>query len=178
MVLLTLAGVSSFANARCSEGLVVDLKLTIELVPKSSWYKNVRSEVPKSRWEKLKQITFLKAGYKCEICGGVGDKWPVECHETWSYVNNCQTLENLVALCPKCHEVKHVGFAEVQGNLERALEHLAKVNDITLEEADEVVRDAFWVWEERNLEKWEVDISWLDNVDGFLDVDKDGFTGF
>ena len=61
------------------------IKLTIELVPASSWFNNVRSQVTKYKWEKLKKYTFKRAHYKCEICGQKGRCWPVECHEEWEY---------------------------------------------------------------------------------------------
>ena len=59
--------------------------LTIELVPRTSWYRNVRSNVSREEWERLKKITFSRAGYVCELCGGRGRKWPVECHEVFEY---------------------------------------------------------------------------------------------
>ena len=59
------------------------IKLTIELVPKTAWYKNVRSEVSKDRWDELRKECYRNANYKCEVCGGTGPKWPVECHEIW-----------------------------------------------------------------------------------------------
>lgn len=59
--------------------------LTIELVPETCWYSNVRSNVSPEEWERLKRIAFKRAGYWCEICGGRGPQWPVECHERWLY---------------------------------------------------------------------------------------------
>jgi hypothetical protein len=50
------------------------MKLTIELVPKTSWYSNVRSNVSKDEWDKIKKKCYIKANYKCEICNGIGDK--------------------------------------------------------------------------------------------------------
>jgi hypothetical protein len=51
--------------------------LTIELVPETAWFKNLRSELPKEKWDKLRKDTYKKAGYRCEVCGGKGEKWPV-----------------------------------------------------------------------------------------------------
>ncbi len=59
--------------------------LTVELVPQTCWYTNVRSNVPAEDWERLRKFVFKLAGYRCEICGGRGDKWWVECHEQWEY---------------------------------------------------------------------------------------------
>jgi len=54
-------------------------------------------------------MTAHNAKNCCEICNGKGDKWPVECHETWSYNNNhlAQTLKGLISLRPNCHGAKH-----------------------------------------------------------------------
>ena len=84
------------------------MKLTVELVPRSLWGINLRSELPKSKWDKLRKATYKKANFVCEICGGVGRKWPVECHEIWHYddENKVQRLDGLIALCPPCHQVK------------------------------------------------------------------------
>ena len=68
--------------------------LTVELVPKTAWYKNLRSELPEGKWDQLRKHSYRLAEYKCEICTGKGDKWPVECHEIWDYddVNHIQKL--------------------------------------------------------------------------------------
>ncbi len=59
------------------------VQLTIELVPSTSWYNNVRSIVTRAQWDKLRAIVYDKAWHLCEICEGVGPKHPVECHEVW-----------------------------------------------------------------------------------------------
>ena len=139
------------------------MKLTIELVPRTAWYKNLRSELSKSEWDKLRKITYKKANNVCEICGGVGPKWPVECHEVWNYdeENNTQTLTGLQAICPNCHQCKHIGLAQVQGHYDTAKAHLAEVNEITLEEAEEYINACFDIWEERSLKKWTLNTEWL-----------------
>lgn len=140
------------------------MKLTIELVPRTCWFSNVRSNVPASVWNKLKTKTSFNAMHVCEICGGVGPKWPVECHEIWDYddVNKIQTLKGLISLCPDCHQVKHIGLAQVMGKLRKATGHLQKVNSLTLEEATNYIVKSFEIWNERSQHEWELDISWLD----------------
>lgn len=104
--------------------------LTIELVPSTCWFSNVRDHVVESDWQHIKKATSISAGARCEICGGRGDKWPVECHEVWHYDDDAhtQTLVRTQALCPACHRVKHIGLAEKQGKGEATLKHLAVVN--------------------------------------------------
>ena len=48
-------------------------KLTIELVPQTCWFSNVRSAVSKEAWEVLKQQADRQANHRCEICGDQGD---------------------------------------------------------------------------------------------------------
>jgi hypothetical protein len=139
------------------------MRLTIELVPRTCWYSNVRSEVPAWKWEALKRKTFRAAGYKCEICGGTGDQWPVECHEIWEYNDTdfTQTLGGLLALCPNCHQVKHIGKAGIDGNYDEAVAHLMSVNDIDEFAARMYADDAFMKWSWRSGHEWTLDISWL-----------------
>lgn len=139
-------------------------ELTIELVPKTCWYTNVRSQVTPQVWDFFRKKTYQQANYKCEICGGRGDKHPVECHEVWHYNDNCQqqTLIRLIALCPACHECKHIGFATIQGRGKIAAKHLAKVNQWSDEQALAYIEQSFDIWERRSQFKWKLDISYLE----------------
>jgi transposase-like protein len=138
--------------------------LTIELVPKTCWYSNVRSHVTKEEWDRLRKIVYREAGNVCEICGGVGRRWPVECHEVWRYNDEAhvQKLERLIALCPACHEVKHIGLAGVRGHQAQALAHLAKVNGWSKEDAKLYLEACFEQWSRRNRHEWKLDISYLE----------------
>jgi len=141
------------------------MKLNIELVPQTCHYKNVRSNVSKQEWDKLRKECYAKAKYKCEICGGRGTKHPVECHEIWYYDDNkrIQSLKGLISLCPTCHMVKHIGLARINGNYELAFNHFMKVNNYSKELANIEINKAFRKWEERSSHTWTLDISWLQN---------------
>lgn len=138
--------------------------LTIELVPKTSWYKNVRSHVSQEEWDRLRSIIYERAGRVCEICGGKGRKWPVECHEVWLYDDEryVQKLERMIALCPECHEVKHIGLASVRGKQYQAMRHLSKVNGWSMEDARHYVEACFEQWSRRSSHEWTLDISYLE----------------
>jgi hypothetical protein len=106
-------------------------RLTIELVPRLAHYKNVRSNVSEEQWNIIREKTYKKARYCCEVCGGIGiGKHRVECHEIWKYndAERIQKLEGFISLCPSCHEVKHMGYANINGRGGIAKEHLAFVN--------------------------------------------------
>ncbi|MDV2997699.1 MAG: hypothetical protein N4J56_007404 [Chroococcidiopsis sp. SAG 2025] len=142
-------------------------KLTVELVPRTCWYSNVRSHISKDNWKKIGRQIFQRAGYRCEVCGGRGNKHPVECHEIWHYDDkNCtQTLVGLTALCPACHECKHMGFANTQGRGEIALTHLAEVNGWSLDWARSYTDRCFEVWAERSQFEWKIDLDYLRQFD-------------
>lgn len=141
------------------------MKLTIELVPSTAWYSNVRSNVTAAEWDFLRKACYKKAGHICEVCSGKGPKHPVECHEIWDYNDETlkQTLTGLIALCPDCHSTKHVGLAQIQGRYDVVLSQLMKVNDMTKEEAEAYVNSCFDVWEKRSKNNWELDITFLEN---------------
>jgi hypothetical protein len=141
-----------------------DAFLTVELVPETCWFSNMRDHVDKAAWDTLRRQTYRKADYICQICGGRGPEWPVECHEVWDYddINHVQTLTDLIALCPSCHQVKHIGLASLRGNGEAAKAHLAKVNDWTLERTSQYLEHVWHVWEERSQHQWELDLIFLD----------------
>lgn len=143
----------------------MNILLTIELVPSSSWYDNVRSAVTKSQWDTIRSAVYKKANYVCEICGGVGSKHPVECHEIWDYddVKFIQKLTGMIALCPSCHMVKHIGLAQVNGNMNKAISHLKKVNKFSKKQAEDYVAKSFNIWAKRSCNKWQVDLSYLLN---------------
>ena len=54
-----------------------------ELVPAPSWYINLRALLPKEEWDRLRRDCYDRAGNRCQVCGGRGSKWPVECDEHW-----------------------------------------------------------------------------------------------
>lgn len=142
------------------------MRLKIELVPKSTWSWNVRSEVTSTRWDQIRRGVYAKANYLCEICGGKGSKHPVECHEKWQYddTTHVQTLVGLEALCPKCHMVRHIGLTFHRGLGHVALAHLVKVNNISLDDAEKMVETAFTKWAARSTHEWKLDLSWLSQV--------------
>ena len=145
-------------------------RLTIELVPQTCWFSNVRSEVSATDWDRLRKLTSDNAGGRCQVCGGRGPKWAVECHEIWHYDDNqrAQTLLGLTALCPACHEVKHMGLANIKGRGDIAARHLAKVNGWTKQEADRYITDQFSIWERRSEFQWTLNLDWLEQNGGTI----------
>lgn len=140
------------------------LRLRVEIVPQSSWYKDLRELLDDATWARISSPVAERAGYSCEICGGRGPRHrPVECHELWRFDDavRVQTLVRVVALCPDCHTIQHWGFARKHGGDTQARAHLAKVNGWSLARTDAHIADAFRVWARRNQGPWIVDLEGL-----------------
>lgn len=150
------------------------MKLTIELVPQTSWYSNVRSNVSSSDWDIIRHKVYRAAKNRCEICGGIGSKHPVECHEVWEYDDekHIQRLVRMMALCPHCHQVKHFGRTSAIGKYDDAIKHLCLVNDCGEVEAKRYVQKQLKVWHNRSQYQWTLNIDILnrymkDDIKGF-----------
>lgn len=147
-------------------------KLEVELVPSTCWWSNVRSQVTKAQWEKCKafvrdRVTKTRGYASCEICGGRGEKWPIECHEIWSYEGGIQRLEGLIALCPTCHKAKHIGRTmEVEPESVRmsVIFKLMQVNGWGHMQTMEHIDEAFAIWSIRSMSEWQLDVSYLKEI--------------
>lgn len=151
------------------------IPLTIELVPTTCFFSNVRSQVPPKVWNKLRKESYKNAKYKCEVCGGSGlkqgYKHALECHEIWSYNDEklIQKLEGLISLCPQCHQVKHIGRTTIIGKQAEAFKHLEIVNGWNHKEVVDYVAEAFITHRWRSNFDWVLDINTLTEQYG---VDK------
>ena len=139
-------------------------KLDFELVPEECWYSNLRSVLKPSDWDKVRFDAYARAGGKCMVCG----RWTkrLEAHEKWSYdeENALQKLEDVVALCHACHEVKHISRTQLVGRGAEAMEHFMRVNEVSQMEYHEALQKANEEYLRRNkVEGWVTDISWLQN---------------
>jgi 5-methylcytosine-specific restriction endonuclease McrA len=141
----------------------MNYKLTIELIPSSSWFSNVRSILSSKEWDNVRKQVYRQADYKCEICGGKGRKHPVECHEIFEFDDqkSIQKLTKLLALCPNCHMVKHIGLAEANGKFNKALKHFIKINKVSEQEARDYIKNCFLDWSTRSSKIWKIDVSYL-----------------
>ncbi|MBC7540198.1 MAG: ankyrin repeat domain-containing protein [Bacteriovorax sp.] len=139
-----------------------EIKLPIELIPYTSWGNNPRSISPKD-WKKLRLECYENAKRVCEICGDIKNTGKVECHEIWEFndIKKVQTLIGLIALCPPCHQVKHIGLANKMGRAQNATEHLAEINNWTIDEANNYVSESIKKWKERSRYSWKLDLAWI-----------------
>lgn len=138
-------------------------KLTIELVPKTSWFNNMRLVLSKEDWDLVRRAAYRRQGYCCGICKATGR---LNCHEIWSYNDtyHIQTLDGYIALCDMCHHVKHIGYASVLAskgklNYQKVLEHMAKVNKWSIYQCHQYIDKALEIYQKRSQHEWVVDLS-------------------
>lgn len=58
------------------------LKLCIDLIPETSWYRNLRKQMKRSQWDKLRKKVYADQGNVCCMYGAAGR---LNCHEDRSY---------------------------------------------------------------------------------------------
>lgn len=157
-----------------------DVRLTIELVPSTSWYSNLRKAVKPPVWDRLRKQVYAQCGNRCSVCGS---EYRLACHEVWDYddVNHVQRLTGFTALCMWCHHVKHLGLAGIlasEGKLDygKVIAHYMEVNACSRLAFSGHKRAAFQQWNERSEHEWRVDLGkygktlGLDMVNGQLSL--------
>lgn len=142
--------------------MLEELKLTIELVPLTSWGQSLKRRMLKSAWDVIRRKTYAASNHKCGICAAAGE---LNCHEVWEFNDrkHLQKLIGFIALCGLCHHVKHVGLAEILSrenklNFESVVKHFCKVNGCDRKAFEEHRRRVFALFHERSAVKWKVDL--------------------
>lgn len=139
------------------------LKLTVELIPSSSWGSNLRAILKPKMWEDVRKKVYQKNNFKCSICR---EKIKLQAHEIWQFedTTKVQKLVNIVPLCYMCHMVKHIGFASLRGGMvtnERLIRHFMQVNKcdrITYQNhLKKVIKD----FEDRSHYEWQLNLDKL-----------------
>lgn len=138
------------------------LKLIIDLVPETCWYKNLRKQMRPSQWDKLRRKVYADAGHVCQICEAGGK---LNCHEMWAYDDKkcVQKLVGFQAICSMCHHVHHFGLAQIlasQGHLQlnAVIEHFMTVNNVNREAFEAHKTEAFTLWRQRSQRQWQTDL--------------------
>lgn len=138
-------------------------KLNFELVPEECWGYSLYHKLAPADWDRVRKDAYARAHYRCRICGAKGR---LEAHEKWSYdeENAVQKLEDVLALCHNCHEVKHIARTQLMGRGMEAMEHFMKVNRCSQMDFHAELAKANEEYLRRNkVEGWTTDISWLEN---------------
>lgn len=147
----------------------IKLKLTVELVPSSAWYNNLRKILKPKMWESLRKNVYKKFKYKCAICMSEGR---LHAHEVWQYddQSHLQSLVDIIALCTKCHAVKHIGYAGIQAsegklNYENLVKHFMKINNCDRQIFEKHINKASKKFEERSRYDWQLNLGSLKNFE-------------
>ena len=139
--------------------------IRINLVPQTSWGRNIRALVDKDTWRAFcREHIYASTGSLCLICGGRGPQWPVEADEVWRFDDaaGVQRLHGIVPLCPACHEVRTAGLATANGRAQAAATHLAWVERITVSEARKRIQSSLDEWQLRSRRTWAIDLSYME----------------
>jgi predicted HNH restriction endonuclease len=150
------------------------LRLDIELLPESSWNKNVRNMMGRDEWDKLRKKVYKLYKNKCGICGfkslrlvePMTRRGKLHCHEIWEFDDekHTQTLTGFIALCELCHAIKHIGFAKIRadrGELswDKLVGHYCKVNKCSRKDFKKDHKKAIELFKKRSRYDWEVRLS-------------------
>lgn len=148
-------------NYHYFRNMAIQLKLDIELVPSTSWYKNLRNKIGREKWDIIRSNIYKKYN-KCAICLFSGK---LHCHEIWLYddINHIQRLKGFIDLCEWCHWVKHIGLAGIRAeegllDYETVVKHFMKVNQCDRKTFEDHRDRAFEKWKERSKHRWELEL--------------------
>jgi hypothetical protein len=161
------------------------LKLCIDLVPQTCWEKNLRKQMKRSRWDKLRKKVYAAQGNVCCLCGAAGR---LNCHEAWSYDDerHIQKLMGFQAVCDLCHHVTHFGLATILAHterpdggppsldLEKVIEHFLKVNGVARDEFEAHKTEAFRLLRERSKHEWQTDLGEWASLVGQQNAEEEG----
>ncbi len=149
-------------------------ELYIDMIPKTTYFKNVRSIFNDDDWNLIRHHIYERVNNRCECCGIKKNKY-LDAHERWifDYQTNTQKLIRIIALCRLCHQATHYGFSKRNKNISKISEHIKKVKGITEEELKIHIKNAYDIWKDKNKIKWNIDISIITNS-GF-EVKKEHF---
>lgn len=155
------------------------MRIKIQMIPKSAYGKNVRSEVSASEWRRISLFVREQAAvcvggdengpcrivYRCEICGEEYEKISdLDAHEEWTFQNGKQKLKNIRAVCVKCHRVIHLGRTIHAGFEKEAKRWFCQVNRCSKKEYRKARDKAFRKWNKRSGMRWKLDISNLERI--------------
>lgn len=139
------------------------LKLTIELVPATSWYANLRNKMSSEDWKILRTNIYAQYNKMCGICGSGNNR--LECHEIWEYDDkqHIQSLKGFIALCEMCHHVKHIGRAAILAgegklNYDDVVKHFIDVNECDMQTFEKHRSEVFEKWGKRSKYRWKINL--------------------
>jgi hypothetical protein len=132
-----------------------------DMLPVTTAEQNIRHLLGPEAWNRIRKHAYQAAGYRCEICG---EKGKLEAHEQFILHNETtvQELAKIMALCPLCHKVHHLGIARRLGMLNDVKAHMLEVNGWSNRQLDQAIQESYEIWAQRCDWPWVVDLQWLE----------------
>jgi len=139
-------------------------ELYIDMIPKTSYFKNVRSLFNDTDWNLIRHHIYERSSHRCECCGVKRFKY-LDAHERWiyDYETKTQKLIRIIALCRLCHQATHFGHSKKTKNIDKIKEHLKKVKKINDMDLENHIKEAYNIWNNRNKIEWIIDTSIISN---------------
>ena len=139
-------------------------KLYIDMIPKTTYFKNVRSLFGENDWNLIRHHIYSRCDYRCECCNKKKNRY-LEAHERWLFDETTQTqkLIRIIALCKLCHSATHYGHSKRTKNMDKINMHIKKINNYNDEELKNHIKESYDIWKSRNNIKWNLDFSILTN---------------
>lgn len=141
------------------------LKLTLELVPVSTWGQSLAQLLPQPVWDTVRREVYSNAGYQCEVCDTRGVV--LHAHEIWEYDDRkrVQKLVGFICLCEDCHAIKHWGRTTAMANagklprdyVEELKKHFCKVNNCSRDDFENHVVQSMAMSHKRNRKIYKID---------------------
>lgn len=137
--------------------------LYIDLIPSTSWFKNLRVIMPQVHWKELSRYIRERSYNQCEICGS---DLKLEAHERWSFdkKTRIQKLERIMCLCKICHLSVHIGLAGIIGATREVNENFSKIKGWNRDDLNTHIKEAKEKFRELSSIYWEVDFSMIEDL--------------
>lgn len=144
------------------------MKLKIQLIPETTYGKNVRSNISTDSWQRISNVIRYQANGICSICGKENlDVCDMDAHEVWKYKTikrkgkktRIQSLYKIIPVCKLCHATIHLGFTTNRGGHEVAARHYMKVNQCGRKKFIKEEKQAYKKWRKRSKHNWIIDIN-------------------
>ena len=138
------------------------LKLDFEILPSGAWNFNLRTQTSKKAWDVVRKDAYQKSNYRCSICGSKPKI--LHAHEKWHFdiKTHTQKLVDVIAVCPACHLVIHIGRTQLIGKEDIAIRHFKKVNNVDFSAYTKALSRANTEnISLSNIDDWQLDLSYL-----------------
>jgi putative alpha-1,2-mannosidase len=99
-----------------------------------TWRDNIKEEISKEEWRKLRLKILERDNFTCQYCGFKAEKWQIVHHIDGNPNNN--EKNNLETICPMCNLIHHAG----QGCVVQGIVDLYKKSDYSQNEIMQITR--------------------------------------